>query len=139
MPRIEIYDTTLRDGAQAEGISFSLHDKLELTKRLDDVGFDYIEGGYPASNEKDAQYFQRVGELGLKHPKVCAFGMTRRKDIGVQSDPGIRALLDSQAAVVTLVGKSSAFHATEVIQATLDENLRMIADSVGYLRPPGAR
>ncbi|MGA2062515.1 MAG: citramalate synthase [Thermoguttaceae bacterium] len=134
MPRIEIYDTTLRDGAQAEGISFSLLDKLELTKRLDDLGFDFIEGGYPASNEKDAQYFQRVGELGLKHLKVCAFGMTRRKDINVQSDPGIRALLDSQAPVITLVGKSSAFHATEVIRATLDENLRMIADSVAYLK-----
>ena len=76
MRRIEIYDTTLRDGAQGEGISFSLQDKLALTQRLDSLGFDYVEGGYPASNEKDCQYFQRVGQLGLKHTKVCAFGMT---------------------------------------------------------------
>ncbi len=88
MPHIEIYDTTLRDGAQAEGISFSLLDKLELTKRLDDIGFDFIEGGYPASNEKDAQYFQRVRELDLKHLKVCAFGMTRRRGVKVEDDPG---------------------------------------------------
>ncbi|MGD0518966.1 MAG: citramalate synthase, partial [Thermoguttaceae bacterium] len=108
MRRIEIYDTTLRDGAQAEGISFSLLDKLELTKRLDDVGFDFIEGGYPASNEKDAQYFQRVRELDLKHLKVCAFGMTRRKDINVEADPGIRALCESRAQVITLVGKASS-------------------------------
>ena len=139
MRHIEIYDTTLRDGAQAEGISFSLLDKLELTKRLDEFGFDFIEGGYPASNQKDAQYFKRVGELGLKHLKVCAFGMTRRKDANVEADAGIRALVDSKAAVVTLVGKSSAFHATEVIRATLDENLRMIADSVAYLKAAGRK
>jgi 2-isopropylmalate synthase len=137
MRRIEIYDTTLRDGAQAEGISFSLLDKLELTKRLDDLGFDYIEGGYPASNEKDAQYFQRIGELKLKHLKVCAFGMTRRRGLAVEADPGLKALLDSQAAVITLVGKSSAFHATDVIRATLEENLQMIADSVAYLKAAG--
>ncbi|MGD0656050.1 MAG: citramalate synthase [Thermoguttaceae bacterium] len=137
MRRIEIYDTTLRDGAQAEGISFSLLDKLELTKRLDDVGFDFIEGGYPASNEKDAQYFQRVRELDLKHLKVCAFGMTRRKDINVESDPGIRALCESQAQVITLVGKTSAFQVSEIIRTTLDENLRMIADSVAYLKAAG--
>ena len=137
MRRIEIYDTTLRDGAQAEGISFSLLDKLELTKRLDDVRFDFIEGGYPASNEKDAQYFQRVRELDLKHLKVCAFGMTRRRDINVEDDPGIRALLDSQASVITLVGKASAFHVTEVIRATLEENLRMVADSIAFLKAAG--
>jgi 2-isopropylmalate synthase len=139
MRRIEIYDTTLRDGAQAEGISFSLLDKLELTKRLDEFGFDFIEGGYPASNEKDAQYFQRVGELNLKHLTVCAFGMTRRKDTNVEADAGMRALVDSKAAVVTLVGKSSAFQATEVIRATRDENLRMIADSTAYLKAAGCK
>ncbi len=139
MQRIEIYDTTLRDGAQAEGISFSLLDKLELTKRLDMIGFDFIEGGYPASNEKDAQYFQRVRGLDLKHLKVCAFGMTRRKGIEVKDDPGIQALLDSQAPVITLVGKSSAFHATDVIRTTLDENLQMIAESIAYLKAAGRR
>jgi 2-isopropylmalate synthase len=137
MRRIEIYDTTLRDGAQAEGISFSLLDKLELTKRLDDVGFDFIEGGYPGSNEKDSQYFQRVREMDLKHLKVCAFGMTRRRGIKVEDDPGIRALINSEARVITIVGKSSAFHATEVIQATLEENLKMIAESVAFLKAAG--
>lgn len=137
MPRIEIYDTTLRDGAQAEGISFSILDKLELTKRLDQIGFDFIEGGYPSSNEKDAKYFQQVRDLDLKHLKVCAFGMTRRRNVKVEDDPGIRALLDSHAPVITVVGKASAFHATEVIQTTLEENLRMIADSVAYLKNAG--
>ena len=133
MRRIEIYDTTLRDGAQGEGISFSLPDKLALTQRLDNIGFDYVEGGYPASNEKDFQYFQRVGQLGLKQAKVCAFGMTRRKGGKAETDAGLKALLDSGAAVITLVGKASAFQATEVLRTTLDENLAMIRDSVAYL------
>ena len=90
MRRIEIYDTTLRDGAQAEGISFSLQDKLALTERLDALGFDFIEGGYPASNEKDSQYFQRVAGLALKQIKVCAFGMTRRKGVKADRRPGAR-------------------------------------------------
>lgn len=133
MPRIQIYDTTLRDGAQGEGISFSLADKLALTQRMDDIGFDYVEGGYPASNEKDAQYFPRVGQLNLKHAKVCAFGMTRRKGGRADADAGLKALLDSGASVITLVGKASAFQATEVLQTTLEENLAMIRDSVAYL------
>jgi 2-isopropylmalate synthase len=137
MSRIEIYDTTLRDGAQAEGISFSLHDKLMLTERLDSLGFDYIEGGYPGSNEKDYQFFQRVDSLGLKHAKVCAFGMTRRKGISAEDDPGMKSLLESRAPVVTLVGKASAFHVAEVLQTTLDENLAMIADSVQFLVQAG--
>jgi len=137
MRRIEIYDTTLRDGAQAEGISFSLQDKLMLTERLDALGFDYIEGGYPASNEKDSLYFQRVGALKLKHARVCAFGMTRRKGIKPAEDPGLSSLLDSRAAVITLVGKASTFHVTEVLQTTLDENLAMIDDSVRYLVEAG--
>ncbi len=95
MTRIQVYDTTLRDGSQAEGISFSLQDKLLLTERLDSLGFDYIEGGYPASNEKDSQYFKDVLKLDLKHIKVCAFGMTRRKGVAVEEDTGLRALLDS--------------------------------------------
>ena len=135
MPRIEIYDTTLRDGAQGEGISFSLPDKLALTERLDELGFDYVEGGYPASNEKDFQYFQRMRHLGLKRTKVCAFGMTRRKGAKAETDAGLKALLDSGAAVITLVGKTSAFQATEVLRTTRDENLAMIRDSVAYLRP----
>jgi 2-isopropylmalate synthase len=133
MRRIEIYDTTLRDGSQAEGINFSLQDKLTLTQRLDALGFDYIEGGYPASNEKDAEYFRRVPTLGLKYAKVCAFGMTRRKCASAQQDPGLKALLDSGAPVVTLVGKASLFHVTNVLQTTPDENLAMIGESVEHL------
>jgi 2-isopropylmalate synthase len=137
MRRIVVYDTTLRDGAQAEGISFSLQDKLALTRRLDELGFDYVEGGYPASNEKDAQYFQRVGQLRLKHARVCAFGMTRRKGTPVEQDPGIKALLDSGAQTVTIVGKTSAFHVRQVLRTSLEENLAMIADSVRYLSAAG--
>ncbi|MCX7428619.1 MAG: citramalate synthase [Planctomycetia bacterium] len=137
MRRIEIYDTTLRDGAQAEGISFSLQDKLLLTERLDSLGFDYVEGGYPASNDKDSRYFQRVADLGLQHIKVCAFGMTRRKGTRAEDDSGLRALVDSKAPVVTLVGKASAFQAREVIRAGLDENLAMIRDSVRMMVDTG--
>jgi len=133
MRRIEIYDTTLRDGAQAEGISFSLQDKLMLTQRLDSLGFDYIEGGYPASNEKDLQYFQRVDGLPLANAKVCAFGMTRRKGLTAEDDPGLKTLLASPVAAVTLVGKASTFQVTEVLQTSLQENLAMIAESIALL------
>ncbi len=137
MRRIQIYDTTLRDGAQGEGISFSLQDKLALTQRLDSLGIDYVEGGYPASNEKDFQYFQQVSRLGLQHTKVCAFGMTRRRNVVAEADTGLNALLDSGASTITLVGKASAFQATEVLRVTLDENLTMIRDSVAFLAVAG--
>jgi 2-isopropylmalate synthase len=137
MRRIQIYDTTLRDGAQAEGISFSLQDKLLLAQRLDSLGFDYIEGGYPASNEKDFQFFQKVADLDLKHAKVSAFGMTRRKGERPEDDHGLQALLDSNAPVITLVGKSSSFHATEVLRTDTAESLAMIGDSVRYLADAG--
>lgn len=137
MRRIQFYDTTLRDGSQGEGVSFSLQDKLLVTQRLDSLGFDYIEGGYPLSNEKDAQYFQRVKDMDLRHAKVCAFGMTRRRGVSVAQDPGMYALVESGAAVITLVGKTSELHVTEVLRVSLEENLAMIADSVRYLREAG--
>ena len=137
MRRVQIYDTTLRDGSQAEGISFSVQDKLLLTKRLDSLGFDYIEGGYPASNDKDAEYFQRLGELRIERAKVCAFGMTRRRAVEVARDQGLNALRQVGTATVTLVGKASAFHATEVLRTDLDENLAMIGESVDFLRQAG--
>jgi 2-isopropylmalate synthase len=133
MTRIEIYDTTLRDGSQAEGISFSLMDKLAITERLDSIGVDYVEGGYPASNEKDAQYFQRVRELPLRHARVCAFGMTRRKGVKAEDDEGLRALLDSGAKTITIVGKSSLFQVTDVLRTSADENLAMIGESIALL------
>ena len=137
MRRIQMYDTTLRDGSQGEGVNFSLQDKLLITERLDSLGFDYVEGGFPASNEKDAQYFQRVADLNLQHAKVCAFGMTRRRGVKAQDDPGIRALIGANTEVITLVGKTSAFHVTDVLRVTLEENLAMISESIRCLREAG--
>ncbi len=137
MRSIQIYDTTLRDGTQAEGINFSLQDKLQITKRLDKLGVDYVEGGYPLSNEKDVEFFQRVQDLDLQHTKVCAFGMTRRRGVTADQDPGMQALAGSGAPVCTVVGKTWDFHATEVLRVTLDENLEMIADSVRFLVEQG--
>lgn len=134
---IQIYDTTLRDGTQGEGVSLSLEDKLQIAKRLDEIGVDYIEGGYPLSNEKDEQFFQRVQELDLQHAKVCAFGMTRRRGISAAEDPGMLALLNSEAPVCTVVGKTWDFHVTKVLRVALEENLQMIADSVGFLVQQG--
>src|SRR5215813_13311242 len=137
MTRIHIYDTTLRDGSQGEGVNFSLQDKLLITRRLDDLGVDYIEGGYPLSNPKDFEYFQEVRKLKLKHAKVAAFGMTRRKNCDPAADTCLKALVDSHAAVITIVGKTWDMHVTEVLGATLEENLRMIADSVGLCKSAG--
>jgi len=132
MTRIAIYDTTLRDGSQGEGVNFSLQDKLRITERLDDLGVDYIEGGYPLSNPKDEAYFRAVRDLDLAHARVAAFGMTRRKGIAAEDDAGMRALVGSGASVVTVVGKSWDFQVTEVLGVSLDENVRMIADSVAF-------
>jgi len=135
--RVSIYDTTLRDGSQGEGVNFSLQDKLLLTRRLDELGVDYVEGGYPLSNPKDFEYFQAVRDLPLKHTKVCAFGMTRRKNSPPETDTCLKALLDAQTPVVTIVGKTWDFHVTNVLGTTLDENVRMIADSVGFCKSQG--
>ncbi len=139
MRRLQIYDTTLRDGAQSEGISFSLQDKLMLTKRLDTLGFDLIEGGYPASNEKDFQYFRRIAQLDLAHAEVCAFGMTRRKGVAADKDEGLKSLLESQTAVVTIVGKASAFQVREILRTELRENLAMVEETIRFLRAAGRR
>ncbi len=135
--RIQIYDTSLRDGSQGEGINFSLEDKLAITRRLDEAGIDFVEGGYPLSNEKDAQYFARAAELKLQHATVCAFGMTRRKGVKPAEDPGMKALLQSGAKVLTIVGKTSSFHVTEVLRVSLEENLAMIRETIEYLRGEG--
>lgn len=137
MRHIQIYDTTLRDGSQGEGVSFSLQDKLLITQRLASLGFDYVEGGYPLSNEKDAQYFQRTQPLDLGSTRVTAFGMTRRKGVAPDQDPGMLALVESGASTITLVGKTWDFHVTDVLRVALEENLEMIADSVAYLHGLG--
>ena len=100
--RVEIYDTTLRDGAQGQSVSFSLMDKLKIARQLDALGVDYIEGGYPLSNPKDEAFFAKAPQLGLKHAKVCAFGMTRRKDVPAEDDPGMKALVATGAPVITI-------------------------------------
>lgn len=132
MTRIFLYDTTLRDGSQGEGVNFSLQDKLLITARLDAMGIDYIEGGYPLSNPKDTAYFREVRDLDLKHAKVTAFGMTRRRDIAAEDDGGMKALVEAKTRAVTIVGKSWDLHVHEVLGVSLAENLRMIGDSVAY-------
>ncbi|MCZ2342733.1 MAG: citramalate synthase [Bacteroidales bacterium] len=139
MARVFLYDTTLRDGSQGEGVNFSLQDKLLLTRRLDELGVDFIEGGYPLSNPKDFEYFQAVKTLPLKHTQVCAFGMTRRKNSPAATDTGLKALLDAGTPVVTIVGKTWDFQVTEILGTTLEENLRMIADSVAHCQSQGRR
>jgi 2-isopropylmalate synthase len=135
--RIEIYDTTLRDGTQGEGFNLSLQDKLLIAQKLDELGVDYIEGGFPLSNPKDAAFFRDVRELKLKHAKVAAFGMTRRRGMRAEDDPGMRALLEAQTPVVTLVGKTSPFQVERVLGVSLDENLKMVGDSVRLMRSAG--
>lgn len=137
MRHIQIYDTTLRDGSQGEGVNFSLQDKLLIAERLDSLGFDFVEGGYPLSNEKDYQFFQRIKDLKLQHSRVSAFGMTRRRGLRCEEDPGMKALLEAGTSVVTIVGKTHDFHVTEVLRVSLEENLAMIADTIRYLREQG--
>jgi len=135
--KIEIYDTTLRDGAQAEGIAFSLEDKLLIAAKLDELGVDYIEGGYPLSNAKDEQFFEQIRKQKLRHSKIVAFGMTRKKNIRATDDVSLNATLKSRAPVVALVGKGWDMQVKKVLRASLDENLRMTADSIRFLKTRG--
>ncbi len=137
--RIYTYDSTLRDGEQAEGIAFSLEDKLRIVERLDAFGIDYIEGGYPASNPKDIAFFKQVQTMPLKHAKITAFGSTCKKDIAPEDDSGLADLVASGASVAAIVGKTWDEQVTRTLLATLDENLRMISDSVRYLKEQGMR
>jgi len=135
--QIHLYDTTLRDGAQREGLSLSVEDKLKIARELDVLGVHYIEGGWPGSNPKDAEFFQRIQQIELRHAKIAAFGSTRHAKNHCEDDPNIRALVEAQTPVVTLVGKSSVLHVEKVLETTLDENLKMIADSVAYFKRLG--
>ena len=131
---VEIYDTTLRDGAQQEGISLSVEDKLAITQLLDDFGVDIIEGGYAGATPKDDEYFQRVRTLDLKHAQIAAFGNTRHADSDCDDDISMRALIDSGAPITTIVGKASEYQVRVVLETSVEENLAMIADSVSYLK-----
>ena len=137
--RIELYDTTLRDGAQSEGVAFSLNDKLSATRKLDELGIDYIEGGYPASNEKDKSYFESVATKPPRNAQICAFGMTRRKGVNVDSDSGLSQLLACSAPILTIVGKSSKFQAETALCVSPDENIAMIRETIAKAVEVGKR
>src|SRR2546425_8787326 len=132
---IKIYDTTLRDGTQGEGVSFSMEDKVRLTSRLDALGIHYIEGGWPGSNPKGLRFFRRMQDVNLKHAKLAAFSMTRRAGGAAANDANMQALVEAGAPAVTIVGKSWDFHVGAALHTTLDENLAMIEDTIAYLRP----
>ena len=135
-PRIQLYDTTLRDGTQGLGFNLSLDDKVRVLIKLDAMGFDYVEGGYPLSNPKDAAFFEHAQAVGWAG-RLVAFGMTRRKGQRADDDMGMAALLAAGTPAIAIVGKSWDFHAREVLQVSLDENIAMIADTVRYM--PSAR
>lgn len=139
MAKIEVYDTTLRDGSQGEGVSFSLEDKLKIARRLDEIGVSYIEGGWPGSNVKDAEFFQRARMVVWQQARIAAFGSTRRAHTPCDADPQVQLLLDAQTPVVTIVGKSWDLHVSHVLETTLEENLAMIGDTVSYLKAKGAQ
>src|SRR5882672_910609 len=136
-PEVEIYDTTLRDGSQGEGINFSVRDKLRIAEKLDAFGIPYIEGGFPGSNPKDLEFFQQARRRKYKNAKLAAFSMTRRKGVPVEKDEQMRRLLEAQTPVITIVGKTWLLHVTEVLRVTPDENLAMIADSIKFFKDHG--
>lgn len=139
MNSIAIYDTTLRDGTQSEGFNLSASDKLRIARRLDGLGLAFIEGGWPGSNPKDVEFFQRARDLPWQNAQIAAFGSTCRARGGPEDDANLRALLDSAAPVCTLFGKTWPLHVTEVLLTTLEDNLRIIEQSVAYLRAQGRR
>jgi len=137
--KIEIYDTILRDGAQAEGINFSANDKLKIIKLLDELGVDYIEAGWPGANPKDIEVFEQVREISLNHAKVAAFGCTRKANVKAEEDKVLNQLLMAGTEIITIFGKTWDFHVEHALCTTLEENLNMIADSIIYLKNCGKR
>lgn len=137
MSLVTILDTTLRDGSQAEGITFSLDDKVGIARKLDELGVHYIEGGYPYSNPKDLNFFREMSRRPLREARLVAFGMTRRKGLSVAEDPGLRALLDAETPAVAVVGKSWDLHVREVLRTELSENLDMIRETVAFFKEAG--
>jgi len=139
MITIQLYDTTLRDGAQQEGISLSVEDKLKICQKLDQLGIDFIEAGWPGSNPKDTEFFARAQNLHLTHSTLVAFGSTRRSNCRAEDDANLQALFEAKTKVVTVVGKSWDKQVTRVLETTLEENLSMITDSISYLKAKGLR
>jgi 2-isopropylmalate synthase len=137
--RIELYDTTLRDGMQGEGMSLSAGEKLRVAHRLDELGLDLIEAGFPSSNPKELELFGLLARERFAHAQICAFGMTRRRGVAADADPALRVIADCFAPVCTLVGKTWALHLEKVVKVDREENLRMIAESVAFLRAQGKR
>jgi 2-isopropylmalate synthase len=137
MKSVTIYDTTLRDGTQGTGISFSVLDKIRVAEKLDAFGVNFIEGGWPGSNPRDVAFFEEAAKQTWKHAKIAAFGSTRRGGVAVESDPQVRTLLEAGTPVVTIVGKTWLLHVTEVLGVSADENLDMIADTVTFLKKNG--
>src|SRR5579875_717433 len=133
MTRIELYDTTLRDGMQGEGMSLSAGEKLRVAHRLDELGVDLIEAGFPSSNPKELELFGLLAGERFGHAQICAFGMTRRRGVSADSDPALRVLADCFAPVCTLVGKTWRLHLEKVVKVDEAENLRMIEESVAFL------
>src|SRR5262247_3484737 len=137
---MQVYDTTLRDGAQREGITYSVVDKLAVARLLDELGVGFIEGGWPGAMPKDTEFFRRArSELALKHALLVAFGATRRADLKADADPQVRALLDAETPAVCLVAKSDVRHVERALRTTREENLAMVRDSVEFFRSEGRR
>src|SRR5213594_4275573 len=134
MRRVQLYDTTLRDGAQAEDVSFTLEDKVRIAERLDDLGMHYIEGGWPGSNPRDEEFFRAVKRLRLKHAKVAAFGSTRRAGVRAADDHNLALCLRAETPVVTIVGKTWDLHVRDDLRIPPEENLDVIRDSIAYLK-----
>ena len=135
--RVQLYDTTLRDGSQMEGVSLSVEDKVRITQKLDELGVEWIEGGFPGSNPRDAAYFQRLRDVTLAQAKVSAFGGTRRANLSCETDPNIQSMVAAETDGVTLVGKASQYQVQRVLETSDEENLAMIADTVRYFRGLG--
>lgn len=135
--KIDIFDSTLRDGAQAEGISFSVRDKIKILSLMDELGVAYVEAGNPGSNPKDLEFFRQAEQMELKNTKLAAFGSTRRRDINVEDDKNVQSLLQANTPVIVIFGKSWDFHVTDIIRTSLEENLRMIEDTIAFFASQG--
>ena len=137
MQKVDIYDTTLRDGSQREGVSMSVADKLKIAEKLDEFGISYIEGGWPGSNPKDIEFFKRASKIQLKNARLCAFSSTRRPGVSAAEDHNLQALIEAKTRTVTIFGKSWDFHVHDALKTTLEENLSMIEESIAYLKSLG--